>query len=109
SAAALLRLGPEYRFSTDYLSDKPIQRNGRVGVLYVKGRGDPSVNTERLDGLVSDLWHRGLRSVGDIVLDDSFFDREEFGPGWEQETSDKAAAAGVWSHPLTRIALPMSI
>jgi D-alanyl-D-alanine carboxypeptidase/D-alanyl-D-alanine-endopeptidase (penicillin-binding protein 4) len=94
SAAALLRLGPEYRFSTDYLSDKPMQK-GRVGVLYVKGRGDPAVTTERLEGLVSDLWHRGLRTVGDLVLDDGFFDREEFGPGWEQETSDKAWAAGV--------------
>jgi D-alanyl-D-alanine carboxypeptidase/D-alanyl-D-alanine-endopeptidase (penicillin-binding protein 4) len=94
SAAALLRLGPEYRFSTDYLVDKPLQK-GRAGVLYVKGRGDPAVTTERLDGLVSDLWHRGLRSVGDIVLDDSFFDHEEFGPGWEQETSDKSWAAGV--------------
>src|SRR5881394_730144 len=40
SAAALLRLGPEYRFSTDYLADKPMQR-GRVPVLYVRGRGVP--------------------------------------------------------------------
>jgi D-alanyl-D-alanine carboxypeptidase/D-alanyl-D-alanine-endopeptidase (penicillin-binding protein 4) len=94
SAAALLRLGPEYRFTTDYLADRPIQR-GRVGVLFVKGRGDPSITTERLAGLVNDLWHRGLREVRDIVLDDSFFDREQFGPGWEQETSDKAWAAGV--------------
>ena len=94
SAAALLRLGPEYRFTTDYLADKPMQR-GRVGTLYVKGRGDPAVTTERLDGLVADLWHRGVRSVGDIALDDTFFDREQFGPGWEQETSDKAWAAGV--------------
>jgi D-alanyl-D-alanine carboxypeptidase/D-alanyl-D-alanine-endopeptidase (penicillin-binding protein 4) len=94
SAAALLRLGPEYRFTTDYLGERAIQR-GRVGNLYVKGRGDPSVNTERVDALAADLWHRGLRSVRDIVLDDSFFDREQFGPGWEQETSDKAWAAGV--------------
>ncbi len=94
AAAGLLRLGPEYRFTTDYLADKPIQR-GRISTLYVKGRGDPSVTTERLDGLVSDLWHRGVRSVGEIVLDDSFFDREQFGPGWEQEVSDKAWAAGV--------------
>src|SRR5438132_1187516 len=67
----------------------------RVATVCVKGRGDASVTSERLDGLVSDLWHRGLREVRDIVLDDSFFDREEFGPGWEQETSDKAWAAGV--------------
>ena len=70
AAAGLLRLGPEYRFTTDYLADKPIQR-GRISTLYVKGRGDPSVTTERLDGLVSDLWHRGVRSVGEIVLDEN--------------------------------------
>src|SRR3989449_11252257 len=27
AAAGLLRLGPEYRFTTDYLADKPIQRD----------------------------------------------------------------------------------
>ena len=76
SAAALLRLGPEYRFATDYLTDRPLQR-GRAGVLYVRGRGDPSVSTERLDGLVSDLWHRGLREVRDIVLDDCYVGASE--------------------------------
>ena len=94
SAAALLRLGPEYRFATDFLSDKPL-RNGRTQQLIVKGRGDPSINTERLAGLVADLWHRGLRSVGELVLDDTHFDREPWGPGWEQESSDKSWAAPV--------------
>lgn len=96
SAAALLRLGPEYRFATDFLGDKPLGADrGRVKQLYVKGRGDPSINTERLAGLVADLWHRGLRQVGDLVLDDTHFDREPWGPGWEQETSDKSWAAPV--------------
>src|SRR4051812_7071021 len=108
AATGLLRLGPEYRFSTDYLSDRPMQR-GRIGTLYVKGRGDPSVTTERLDGLVADLWHRGVRSVGEIVLDDSFFDREEFGPGWEQESSDKAWAAGVGALSLNHNAVAIYI
>jgi len=108
AATGLLRLGPEYRFSTDYLSDRPMQR-GRIGTLYVKGRGDPSVTAERLEGLVADLWHRGVRSVGDIVLDDSFFDREEFGPGWEQETSDKAWAAGVGALSLNHNAVAIYI
>ena len=108
SAAALLRLGPEYRFTTDYLADRPL-RSGRAGTLFVKGRGDPAVTTERLDGLVADLWHRGLRAVGDIVLDDSFFDREQFGPGWEQETSDKSWAAGVGALSLNHNAVAIYI
>lgn len=95
AAAALLRLGPEYRFLTDFLADQPLA-GGKVGTLYVKGRGDPSFTTERLEGLALDLYHRGLREVrGDLVLDDTFFDREAWGPGWEQETSDKSYAAGV--------------
>jgi D-alanyl-D-alanine carboxypeptidase/D-alanyl-D-alanine-endopeptidase (penicillin-binding protein 4) len=94
SAAALLRLGPEFRFTTDVLTDKPIVR-GRAGTLYVKGRGDPAFTTERLQGLVADLWHRGLRQVEGLVLDDAYFDREAWGPGWEQESSDKAYAAPV--------------
>jgi len=108
AAAGLLRLGPEYRFITDYLADKPMA-HGRIGTLYVKGRGDPSVTTERLDGLVSDLWHRGVRTIGAIVLDDSFFDREEFGPGWEQEPSDKAWAAGVGALSLNHNAVAIYI
>src|SRR5258705_108464 len=108
AAAGLLRLGPEYRFNTDYLSDKPLN-NGRLGTLYVKGRADSSVTTERLDTLVGDLWHRGVRNLGDIVLDDSFFDREECGPGWEQETSDKAWAAGVGALSLNHNAVAIYI
>ena len=108
AAAGLLRLGPEYRFNTDYLSDKPLN-NGRLGTLYVKGRADPSVTTERLDTLVGDLWHRGVRNLGDIVLDDSFFDREEFGAGWEQESSDKAWAAGVGALSLNHNAVAIYI
>jgi len=108
AAAGLLRLGPEYRFTTDYLAEKPLQK-GRIGTLYIRGRGDPSVTTERLDGLVADLWHRGVRSVGEVILDDSFFDREEFGPGWEQESSDKAWAAGVGALSLNHNAVAIYI
>jgi len=95
AAAALLRLGPDFRFTTDFLGDRAPDRRGRVQTLYVKGRGDPTLNTERLYGLAADLWHRGVREVGEIVLDDTYFDAEKWGPGWEQETSDKAYAAPV--------------
>ena len=93
AAAALLRLGPEFRFVTDLRTDKKMRR-GRLKNLYLKGRGDPTFTTERLHSLASDLWHRGVRVVqGDLVFDDSYFDGELWGPGWEEETSDKSYAA----------------
>jgi serine-type D-Ala-D-Ala carboxypeptidase/endopeptidase (penicillin-binding protein 4) len=94
AATALLRLGPEFRFTTEYFSERPLQR-GRAGTLYVRGRADPTLNTERLAAQAADLWHRGVRQVKDVVLDDSYFDAEAWGPGWEQEASDKAYAAPV--------------
>ena len=109
AAAALLRLGPEFRFTTDFLVDKPLDAHGRVRTLYVRGRGDPTWNTERLYGLAADLWHRGVRQVGDIVFDDTYFDSEKWGPGWEQETSDKAYAAPVGALSLNHNAVAIYI
>ncbi|MFL5309067.1 MAG: D-alanyl-D-alanine carboxypeptidase/D-alanyl-D-alanine-endopeptidase [Myxococcales bacterium] len=109
AAAALLRLGPEFRFTTDFLADRAPDRRGRLGTLYVKGRGDPTLNTERLYGLAADLWHRGIRQVGEIVLDDTYFDAEKWGPGWEQETSDKAYAAPVGALSLNHNAVAIYV
>src|SRR5437868_5353594 len=109
AAAALLRLGPEFRFTTDLLVDKPLDRLGRVHTLYVRGRGDPTWNTERLYGLAADLWHRGIRQIGEIVLDDSYFDAEKWGPGWEQETTDKAYAAPVGALSLNHNAVAIYV
>jgi D-alanyl-D-alanine carboxypeptidase/D-alanyl-D-alanine-endopeptidase (penicillin-binding protein 4) len=98
SAAALARLGPEYRFSTEFLVEKAPVR-GELKALYVRGRGDPSIVTERLWAMAGDLAHLGLRRVGELVLDESYFDGEHFGPGFDQESSDRAylAPAGALS------------
>ena len=109
AAAALLRLGPEFRFTTDFLADRAPDQRGQVQTLYVKGRGDPTLNTERLFGLAADLWHRGIRQVGEIVLDDTYFDAEKWGPGWEQETSDKAYAAPVGALSLNHNAVAIYV
>jgi D-alanyl-D-alanine carboxypeptidase/D-alanyl-D-alanine-endopeptidase (penicillin-binding protein 4) len=55
--------------------------------------------TERLWAIAGDLAHLGIRRVGDVVVDDSWFDRERQGPGFDQETGDKSylAPAGAAS------------
>jgi D-alanyl-D-alanine carboxypeptidase/D-alanyl-D-alanine-endopeptidase (penicillin-binding protein 4) len=92
AAAALFRLGPEYRFDTEFLVE-PGGSPDHVKTLWVRGKGDPSLSTERLYAIVSELQHLGLREVGEIILDDSWFDGERLAPGFEQEVSDRAYTA----------------
>jgi D-alanyl-D-alanine carboxypeptidase/D-alanyl-D-alanine-endopeptidase (penicillin-binding protein 4) len=92
AAAALAKLGPDYRFETEFLTESDI-RNGNAKTLYVRGRGDPTLTTERLYGIVSELLHAGLKEVNDLVVDDSWFDGEREAPGFDQESGDKAYLA----------------
>jgi D-alanyl-D-alanine carboxypeptidase/D-alanyl-D-alanine-endopeptidase (penicillin-binding protein 4) len=92
AAAALARLGPEYRFDTEFLVE-PGPGTDRTKTLWVRGKGDPSLTTERLHAIAAELVHLGLREVGDLVLDDTWFDGERLAPGFEQEVSDRAYTA----------------
>ena len=92
SAAALSTLGPEYRYETEFLVEA--ESDGfKAKTLYVRGKGDPSITTERLFGMVNDLFHTGLREVQDVIVDDSWFDAERTPPGFDQEDSDRAYMA----------------
>jgi len=90
AAAALARLGPDYRFETEFFLEGTGSERPR---LLVRGKGDPSMTTERLYQVVSELKHLGLHDVSDIVLDDTFFDTERLAPGFEQETTDRPYTA----------------
>jgi len=92
AAAALWKLGPEYRFETEFLTDSEL-RDGHAKVLYVRGKGDPSITNERLYGMVTEIVHAGLKDVGDVVVDETWFDAERLAPGFDQERSDRSYAA----------------
>jgi serine-type D-Ala-D-Ala carboxypeptidase/endopeptidase (penicillin-binding protein 4) len=90
AAAALGKLGLEYRFDTEFLTDNEF-KDGKTKNLYVRGKGDPTITTERLFGIVGDLQHAGLKEItGDLVLDESWFDSERNAPGYDQEVGDRA-------------------
>lgn len=93
SAAALARLGPGYRFATELLVDAPSAGADAVRTLYVRGHGDPTLVTERLWVIAGELAHLGIRRVGDVVLDDGWFDGERNGPGYDQEEGDRSYLA----------------
>ena len=83
AAAALARLGPDYRFATDFYGDSDVRDGVVLGNLYLKGYGDPFFVHEKMRDLVRRLKLRGVRRVaGDLVADDSFFDEKRYGRGW---------------------------
>ena len=71
--AALDLLGPAYTWKTQVLADAP-PAEGRIGNLYLRGSGDPSLTLERFWLLLTQLRARGVATIdGDLVLDRSAF------------------------------------
>lgn len=69
---ALERLGPDYRFPTAfYLVD---------GNLFIKGFGDPMLISEEVADIAAALAAAGVRTIGDLVVDDSHFKLERSHP-----------------------------
>jgi len=64
--AALEQLGESSRFKTEFYLRAPDE-------LLIKGYGDPFLVSERIGQIAQVLKRQGLRSVGTIILDDTFF------------------------------------
>jgi D-alanyl-D-alanine carboxypeptidase/D-alanyl-D-alanine-endopeptidase (penicillin-binding protein 4) len=82
--AALVHLGPGFRFHTDVLGsgrrDGPLWR----GNLFLQGHGDPALHTSALVRLARTLHAEGIRGVtGRVFADESWFDRRRTAPGWK--------------------------
>ena len=80
--AALEALGPDYQWRTEAYVDGRTEGGTLTGDLLLKGYGDPYLVTERLWLLQRELRSRGLRVIdGDLVIDNTWFAREELDPG----------------------------
>ncbi|MCK4308240.1 D-alanyl-D-alanine carboxypeptidase/D-alanyl-D-alanine-endopeptidase [candidate division WOR-3 bacterium] len=77
SLAALSLLKPEYQFKTEIFFDS---RN-----LYIKGYGDPSLQTKDLQEIADKIIEKGIKKIENIICDDSYFDSQEIGEGWVEE------------------------
>jgi serine-type D-Ala-D-Ala carboxypeptidase/endopeptidase (penicillin-binding protein 4) len=99
AAAALERLGPDYRYLTGLYG---ALRNGATGDLVLRGHGDPSLRVRDLSELVRELVARGLRRVeGRILVDQSRFDDDHLPPGYDQRPGEWAS----YRAPVSAVAL----
>jgi D-alanyl-D-alanine carboxypeptidase/D-alanyl-D-alanine-endopeptidase (penicillin-binding protein 4) len=93
TAAALVHLGPAYRFRTSIFAAAPPNETGVIhGDIILYGRGDPNLSSRAsgggsltsLDSLAAQLYQAGIREIhGDVIGDESYFSGPPLGLGWE--------------------------
>ncbi len=83
--AALVRLGPAYRFHTELYGVGAREGSTWQGDLVLKGFGDPTLTSADLDDLAEQLSRAGIREVtGRVRGDESYYDRIRDAPGWKR-------------------------
>lgn len=104
TSAALVRLGPDFRYETQIVADGPIVDGTLKGNLVVVGSGDPS-NAPRFQEAdpfrtfrdwASQLKQKGIRRIeGDLLGDEAAFEESLLGVGWEWDDLAYGFAAPV--------------
>ena len=87
SAAALYRLGPDYRFRTRVWMHGKLLPDGTLqGNLILQGLGDATLEMRGLETLAQQVRQAGVQRVqGYLLYDDSWLDAERYGFGWSSD------------------------
>lgn len=81
--AALLQLGPDYRFTTTLERQGSINNSVLRGNLIARFSGDPTFKRQSLRNMVAVLKAQGIREIsGDVMIDTSAFASHDKAPGW---------------------------
>lgn len=103
SATTLELLGPDFKFQTEVFANGQVQNGVLDGDLIIKGGGDPVLSTADLTGLAEQVKSAGIKSVkGNIIADDSLFDRQRLGSGWSWDSLQYYYSAEVSALNLNR-------
>jgi serine-type D-Ala-D-Ala carboxypeptidase/endopeptidase (penicillin-binding protein 4) len=98
TTAALLQLGPAFRYQTQILTDSQKIRAGTLnGNVYLKLSSDPSFSTQAIDKLLSALKNTdGINRInGHFYVILSELVEKPFGPGWMDDDTIYAYGAPV--------------
>jgi D-alanyl-D-alanine carboxypeptidase/D-alanyl-D-alanine-endopeptidase (penicillin-binding protein 4) len=86
-AAVLSELGPQWRFTTRLYGHV---RGDTVERLVIWSNGDPTLDRSVLLDLAFQLVQRGIKHVGQLLVDQSFFDDKFVPPAFEQQPNEWA-------------------
>jgi D-alanyl-D-alanine carboxypeptidase/D-alanyl-D-alanine-endopeptidase (penicillin-binding protein 4) len=82
TAAALTKLGPDFRIRTSIYNTST---DSKMASLRVVGRGDPSLTEAQLLDLAQQLKRQGYTQIQQLVVDDGYFQGAVVDPSWEWE------------------------
>jgi D-alanyl-D-alanine carboxypeptidase/D-alanyl-D-alanine-endopeptidase (penicillin-binding protein 4) len=96
ASAVLAHFPPGYKFKTQLLTvEKPVD-GVLKGDLYLKGGGDPSFVSENMWYLVNAFKRNEIKSIeGNIIVDDSLFDKVRYDDSRQEKRVDRAYDAPV--------------
>ncbi|MDR2337519.1 MAG: D-alanyl-D-alanine carboxypeptidase/D-alanyl-D-alanine-endopeptidase [Deltaproteobacteria bacterium] len=93
-------LGTNYRFLTEVFAEQTVRDSakfeetlGKVGNLYIRGYGDPSLVNETLWEWTNSLKDLGIKEVNNIIIDDSLFLSPRRALGWESYNAGLSATS----------------
>ncbi|MBD2329084.1 D-alanyl-D-alanine carboxypeptidase/D-alanyl-D-alanine-endopeptidase [Alkalinema sp. FACHB-956] len=106
TAAALHRLGADYRIQT-IATGNAIGPN--LATLRIMGQGDPSLTTQQLSALVTQLQQKGIRQVDRLIGDETYFQGPTINPNWDAEDIGEAYAVATNALILNQNAINLTL
>jgi D-alanyl-D-alanine carboxypeptidase/D-alanyl-D-alanine-endopeptidase (penicillin-binding protein 4) len=109
--AALLFLGPSYRFSTQVWTDAKGVKNGVLqGNLYIVLSGDPTLTYNDLADLMQSLKAEQIQAIaGNVYIDNTAYDKNFYGPGWDQKDKNYCYGAPISAGIVNHNCLSLSV
>lgn len=103
STTALVQLGPDYSYRTDFAATGPIVHDTLEGALVVTGRGDPTISDHMrgtamkpLLDIADSLHTHGVVAItGGVVAGPDVFPDTTIGYGWSWEDFSEDYGAGI--------------
>lgn len=96
TSATLEKLGPDYKLKTELLTSGKQEGDTLKGDVVLKGYGDSSLDTAGLQEMADALKTAGIKRVtGDLIVDDTYFDRQRFGAGWNWDYEPASYAGPI--------------
>ncbi len=81
--AALLQLGPDFRFTTTLESKGSVDNGILKGDLIARFGADPTLKRQDLRNMVATLKNAGVQKIeGNVLIDTSIFASHDKAPGW---------------------------